>query len=250
MKLWVTGWGGMLGSHVYRAAAVRGHTVRGSLHKDCPIEDVARVWEIAQLWTPDAIINCGGAPPGSSPLEMVTANALGPHILATLQIRLVHMSTDCVYSGCVGAGRRPDPIDLYGRTKLAGESDAPHVLNVRGSFIGKEAGFLRWLLEAKGEVEGWTRARWNGTSVAVMAEKLVELAEGDRTGVVFAGSAIRVTKAGLIQYFTEALNLPVTMRPAREPLIYRAREPDIELSDLYAALEGLVEEIKASRAKG
>ena len=83
MKLWVTGWGGMLGSHVYRAAAARGHTVRGSLHKDCPIEDVARVWELAQLWTPDAIINCVGVLPGATPLDMVTANTLGPAPFST-----------------------------------------------------------------------------------------------------------------------------------------------------------------------
>ena len=233
MNLWVTGWGGMLGSHVYRAAAARGHTVRGSLHKDCPIEDVARVWELAQLWAPDAIINCSGAPPGSSPLEMVTANALGPHVLATLQIRLVHMSTDSVGSP-----------DLYSRTKLAGESDAPHVLNVRGTFIGKEVGFLHWLLEAEGEVEAWDNAEWAGTTAEVMAEKLVELAEGDRSGVVRAASSKVTSKAWMVEMFVKALNLPVIVAHKAVPRVNRALEPDVELPDAEETLRAYAEELK------
>ena len=233
MNLWVTGWGGMLGSHVYRAAIARGHTARGSLHKDCAIEDVWQVWEMAQAYQPDAIINCAGAPPGSSSPEMVVANALGPHVLATLQIRLIHMSTDSV-----------GDADLYSRTKLAGESDAPHVLNVRGTFIGKEAGFLHWLLEAKGEVEGWTQAYWTGTTVAVMADTLVELAEGNRAGIITVASAISVTKAWLVAYFQAHLALPITIRDTFVPQIHRALESDIELPDLGDALQALVEEIK------
>jgi dTDP-4-dehydrorhamnose reductase len=246
MRLWITGAAGMLGRRVVATAKKGGWQVMATTHLDVAIEDAGQVYG-AMKFNPDAIINCAGRLPDSDPLEMVVANALGPHVLASVGVRLIHMSTDCVYSGRVGAGRGPDPIDLYGRTKLAGESDAPHVLNVRGSFIGPEGGFLRWLLGAQGEVDGWVHAYWNGSSVAVMAEKLVELAEGDRTGVVFAGSALWVTKAFLIEYFREALDMPITMRPTREPLLYRAFEPDIELPELNAALQDLVEEIKDSR---
>ena len=233
MRIWVTGWCGMLGSHVVRAAALRGHAVRGSAHKDCPIDDVTRVWETAQSYRPDAIINCVGKLPGGDPLEMVVANALGPHVLATTQIRLVHMSTDSVGSP-----------DLYSRTKLAGESDEPHALNVRGTFIGKEGGFLRWLMDAKGEVEGWTQVYWNGTTVAVMAEKLVDLAEGDRTGGVNVASAVSVTKAWLVAYFKEALGLPITIRESDEPQVRRVLESHVQLPALDDALRELVEEIK------
>ena len=244
MKLWVTGWGGMLGQRVFGAATRRHHEATITSHQVCAIEDPGQVMRAIEAIRPDAIINCSGAPPGSSPLEMVTANALGPHVLASTGVRLVHMSTDCVYSGRDSAGIRPDPVDLYGRTKLVGESDAPHVLNVRGSFIGPEGGFLRWLLQAQGEVEAWTRAHWNGTSVAVMAETLVELAEGDRTGVVNVASASQTTKAWLVAFFQAHLELPITVRDVMEPRIYRVLLSDIELPGLYAALEGLVEEIK------
>lgn len=243
VRLWVTGSGGMLGDRVIAAAKKRGCRVMATTHLDVAIEDAGQVYE-AMKFNPHAIINCAGRLPDSDPLEMVAANALGPHVLASTGVRLVHMSTDCVYSGRVGAGRRPDPIDLYGRTKLAGESDAPHVLNVRGSFIGPAGGFLRWLLGARGQVDGWTRAHWNGTSVGVMAEKLVELAEGDRTGVVNVASATQTTKAWLINYFKEALGLPITIRETDEPLIQRVLESDIEMPPLSDALQALVEEIK------
>lgn len=247
MRLFILGGGGMLGRRVVKAAEGRGHQLLYPLQRDCSIEDAANVHYLVNEWKPDAIINCAGKLPDSDPLEMVTANALGPHVLASTGVRLIHMSTDCVYSGRVGAGRGPDPVDLYGRTKLAGESAALHVLNVRGSFIGPEGGFLHWLLEAEGGVAAWTHAYWNGSSAAVMAEKLVELAEDDRTGVVFVGSTIYVTKAWLIEYFRQNLELPITVLATGEPLIYRAFKPDIELPNLYAALAVLVEEIKASR---
>lgn len=234
MKLWVTGWGGMLGDCVLRAAAQKGHGVRGTQHKDCPIDNAARVWEVSEAWKPDAIINCAGKPPGTEPLEMIAANTMGPHALASTRRRLIHMSTDAVAAP-----------DIYSRSKLAGESDLPHVLNVRGTFIGREAGFLRWLLEQEGKVDGWTQALWNGTTVAVMAEKLVELAEGDRTGIVNVASTESVTKAWLVGYFKEALDLSITIRKTAKPRIQRVLESDIPLPPLTEALGELVKNIKA-----
>ncbi|GAG06783.1 unnamed protein product, partial [marine sediment metagenome] len=95
-----------------------------------------------------------------------------------------------------------------------------------------------------GEVEGWTQAYWNGTTVAVMAEKLVDLAEGDRTGVVNVASVGWITKAWLMVYFKEALGLPITIREIDEPRIRRVLESHVELPALGDALQGLVEEIK------
>lgn len=245
MKLWVTGWGGVLGSHVYRAAVARGHTVRGSLHKDCPIEDVGQVWEMAQAYRPDAIINCAGALPGSEPLEMVVANALGPHVLATLQIRLVHMSTDCVFAGnhhhYLKSTDQPDPVDLYGRTKLAGEVAADHVLNVRGSFLSPHGGLLRWLLDSSGPVDAWERAYWNGGSAVAMADALLTLAEGEAVGVLHAASPGYVTKAELIAFFVDRLGLPVQLCRVREPEVWRVLERDYELPAVWASMAELAE---------
>lgn len=233
MRIWVTGANGMLGRHVAAVVVDSAHELAaGTNHEMCAIDDPGQVYRMAESVKPDLIINCAGRLPGSDPLEMVTANALGPHVLASLGIRLVQMSTDCVFSGVVHpahASGMPDPDDLYGRTKLAGEPQADHVLVVRGSFVGREAGFLRWLMHAEGEVQGWVNAEWNGTTVPVMAEKLVELAEGDRHGVVHAGAPTPTTKYAMVVLFVEELGLPLTVVPVEEPRINRVLSMDSAL---------------------
>ena len=233
MKLWVTGSSGMLGKRAVEAARRRGHDVIATTHWDCPIESLGVVMRLVHEARPDAIINCAGSLPGAHPIDMIQANTLGPHVLANTKIRLVHMSTNCVFSGRTIRHTRstdlPDPADLYGRTKLAGEVDAPHVLNVRGSFIGPECGFLHWLLTAQGEVEAWDNAWWNGTTADIMAFKLVELAEGHQVGVVHVSSETEVSKGWMMQMFTDALNLPLEITHTEEPRIFRALEPDVIL---------------------
>jgi dTDP-4-dehydrorhamnose reductase len=236
-KLWVTGANGMLGRHVVAAALNRGHDVAETNHGACAIEDVAQVHRVAEAVRPDVIINCAGRIPGSDPLEMVAANTLGPHVLASLGIRLVQMSTDCVFSGIdIGTTMLPDPNDLYGRTKLAGEPQQDHVVAVRGSFIGREGGFLHWLMHAEGRVQGWANAKWNGTSVPIMAGKLLDLAIGRRTGVVHAGSPGPVTKLWMVEMFVSELGLPLKVVPVQEPRINRVLSMDGNLPPVRSAL--------------
>lgn len=250
MKIWVTGCNGSLGSRVAKAVTARGHELLSTTHWECPVEDLGIVVRTSQVAGPDAIINCAGALPGTFHIDMVKTNALGPHILACLAmrgIRVVHMSTDFVF-----AGRRkalhasddlPDPVDLYGRTKLAGEVEADHVLNVRGSFVSKEAGFLKWLLHAEGEVEAWDNLEWTGTTVEVMAAKLVELAEGDRAGVVHVASPKITTKGWMVEMFVRELGLPVTVVHKEFPHMHLALAPDVELPDVEEVLKLYAKEI-------
>ncbi|KKK65470.1 hypothetical protein LCGC14_2973800, partial [marine sediment metagenome] len=176
----------------------------------------------------------------------------GPHVLASTGVRLVHMSTDCVFSGkrklqglpWLTPQDRPDPEDLYGRTKLAGEPES--ALVVRGSFIGREGGFLHWLTNATGQVDAWTRALWNGLPVNGMAFVLVHLAGQKRTGVVHVASEEALSKAAMINYFVEKLGLPIKgIRYVDTPRIDRRLQPDPEfkVQPLPESLEKLVEEL-------
>lgn len=248
MHIWVTGSKGMLGSRVIEAARMKGHEVVATDHWTCPIDDLGCVVRTAKGEKPDAIINCAGKLPGAPATEMILANALAPHLLAWTGIPMVHMSTDCVFSGQDSSPRcandRPDPTDLYGRTKLAGEVEASHVLNVRGSFVGPEGGFLKWLLAAKGDVEAWEYARWNGTTADIMAVNLVELAEGSRTGVVHLASSKPVTKAWMVQMFVDVLGLPVKVKVKQLPFIDRYLYPDIVLPDTEQTLRAYAKEMK------
>ena len=126
---------------------------------------------------PDIASNCIGVvkqlAEAKNPLYAVPLNTMLPHRLASLcQIvgaRLIHISTDCVFSGAKGNYLEtdfPDADDLYGRSKLLGEVDYPHTVTLRTSIIGHEmAGrrsLLNWFLSQSGSVKGFTRAVFSG----------------------------------------------------------------------------------------
>jgi dTDP-4-dehydrorhamnose reductase len=92
--------------------------------------------------------------------------------------KLIHFSTDCVFSG--GRGNyteddHPDPTDLYGRTKLLGEVSAPDSLTLRTSIIGQELrghhGLIDWFLGQRGRhPKGFAHARFSGLTTLDFAE--------------------------------------------------------------------------------
>lgn len=119
--------------------------------------------------------------------EMVAVNALLPHTLAelcaTADIRFIHFSSDCVFSGSPDSLRGangyrpddpPDARDAYGLSKLLGEPDQRGCLTVRTSLIGRELrghhGLLDWYLgEKRASVPGFTRALFTGLTTPVAA---------------------------------------------------------------------------------
>jgi dTDP-4-dehydrorhamnose reductase len=132
---------------------------------------------------PAVVINCIGLvkqlSQADDPLEALPINALLPHRLARLcdvaEARLVHISTDCVFSGKRGQYQEsdlPDAGDLYGRSKLLGEVDSPH-LTLRTSIIGHELnsahGLVDWFLSQQTSVKGFTRAVFSGLPTVELA---------------------------------------------------------------------------------
>ena len=117
----------------------------------------------------------------NDPLQAVPINTLLPHKLARLcqlsGARLVHMSTDCVFSGNKGGyceSDAPDANDLYGRSKYLGEVDYPHAITLRTSIIGQELhsthGLIDWFLSQQGKCNGYTRAIFSGVPTFILAQ--------------------------------------------------------------------------------
>ncbi len=118
---------------------------------------------------------------------LIEVNALFPQLLARLAaergLRLIHVSTDCVFSGArggYGEDDPPDPTDPYGRSKLLGEPGEPTCLTLRTSLVGRELrgthGLLEWLLARRGRrVAGYSRAFFSGLSTLRFADLLVTL---------------------------------------------------------------------------
>ncbi len=134
---------------------------------------------------PDVVINCIGIikqlPEAKDPAMAISINALFPHKLASAcsntGARMIHMSTDCVFSGEKGnytEDDRPDAYDLYGRTKLLGEVYYPHCVTLRTSIIGHELkgkyGLIEWFLGQEGKVQGFTNTIFAGFPTIELAD--------------------------------------------------------------------------------
>jgi len=134
---------------------------------------------------PDVIVNCIGIVKqrkgNSSSVPSIRLNSLFPHLLAekclNQKIRLIHISTDCVFSGNKGNYNEsdiPDPIDLYGRSKLLGEVDFPGCLTLRTSIVGWELknrlSLLEWFAAQRWQkIKGFRKAIYSGVSTAILA---------------------------------------------------------------------------------
>ena len=101
-------------------------------------------------------------------------------VCSKYDIRFIHLSTDCVFSGKKGFYSEndfPDPIDIYGKSKLLGELDYGNSLTIRKSVIGHELtnkrGLLEWFLSQKDEVQGYKNAIFSGLTTLELA-RLIE----------------------------------------------------------------------------
>ncbi len=200
------------------------------------ISDPQALDAIFQKAAPDLVVNCAGLTKAraKAPLEAIAVNALAPHriacVCAASGARLVHISTDCVFSGAKGDYTEtdlPDPPDLYGRSKLLGEVIDPPHLTVRTSFIGRELrtahGLLEWFLAQEGTVKGFTHAYWSGWTAPVLANLLIELAlRRDVCGLIHVGSG-KIDKFALLRLLRDAYHkADVTIEPVHEPVIDRS----------------------------
>jgi len=137
---------------------------------------------------PDVVVNSVGIvkqhPAAKDPIRSITVNSLFPHRLSLLceaqSALLVHISTDCVFSGRTGGYTEddlPDPVDLYGKSKLLGEVEGPSALTLRTSIIGRELtsslGLVEWFLSQHGrQVAGYTRAIFSGLTTTALGRVL------------------------------------------------------------------------------
>jgi dTDP-4-dehydrorhamnose reductase len=134
---------------------------------------------------PDVVINCIGLTKhhaeADDPLLAIPINALLPHRLTELcrvaSARLIHVSTDCVFSGKKGSYTEDDfadASDIYGKSKFLGEVHYPDSITLRTSTIGHELqsayGLLEWFLSQQGSCKGFKRAIFSGLPNVVFAQ--------------------------------------------------------------------------------
>jgi len=166
---------------------------------------------------PQLVINCIGALVSQSKENVASAillNSYLPQFLSelggNLGYKLIHISTDCVFSGNKGEYREDacrDGDDNYARSKALGEVVNDRDLTIRTSIIGPElkqngTGLLDWFLKQKGEVSGYSKAFWSGVTTLELAKAIHEMISQNITGLYHLCPEKKISKFQLVKMFS------------------------------------------------
>lgn len=248
VKVLVLGVTGMLGNAVFDVfnadpefdvwgSMRRGASLRHFDEKDRPrlrtgvdvLDHDALVAMMSEL-RPEVVINCVGLikqlSEAEDPLLALPINAMLPHRLARLcglaGSRLIHVSTDCVFSGRKGGYAEKDVSDaedLYGKSKYIGEvHDLPNAVTLRTSIIGHELqtshALVDWFLSQKESVKGYSRAVFSGLPTVELAKVIKEhvLPDPDLRGLYHVAAA-PISKFELLRLVATVYGKSIEIRP-------------------------------------
>ena len=199
---------------------------------------------------PNCVLNCIGIikqlKEAKDARASIYTNALFPHLLAEIcedtGSRLVHVSTDCVFSGKCGRYTEEDQSDaedLYGRTKFLGEVDYPHAITVRTSIIGRElfsnVSLVDWYLSQRVEkVRGFTNAIFTGLTTIALSRELARIIEQfPELSGLYQVSSEPISKYDLLNLLRISFGVDVAVEPFEEFRCDRSLR-----SDRYRAATG------------
>jgi dTDP-4-dehydrorhamnose reductase len=217
-KVLVLGSTGMLGHQVFKEIIksqnyeVFDISFRTKLRSEsfiCDIRDTKKLSNYIELIHPDFIINCIGVlikESNNNPANAIYINSYFPHLIRSiadnLGIRLIHISTDCVFSGKKGEYTENDfrdADDIYGRSKALGEIFDNNHLNIRTSIIGPEIkengeGLLHWFLNQKNKVDGFSNSYWGGVTTLECTKVIIFAIENNITGIINVTNGEKISK--------------------------------------------------------
>ena len=191
---------------------------RSKLREKTIVSDVTNKTIFEKVVTelkPDFIVNCIGILiHGSSNVEnAIYLNAYLPHQLKKISknigAKLIHISTDCVFSGDKGGYIETDVKDgkgVYSQTKKLGEIEDDANLTLRTSIIGPELknngeGLFHWFMNQQGDITGFTRAIWSGVTTIELAKAIKWSIDNDITGLYHVTNNTSISKYDLLKLF-------------------------------------------------
>ena len=189
---------------------------------------------------PDLVLNAVGIvkqlAAATAAIPSITVNSLWPHVLsdacAAHGARMVHVSTDCVFSGARGGYAEddvPDAFDLYGRSKLLGEViDRDNVVTLRTSIVGwqlgEPTGLVGWFAAHRHEpLKGFTKAVFSGLTTHALSDVIRDVILPDE-GLcgLWHVSADPIDKYTLLTQLAVHLGWDADLSPVPEPAIDRS----------------------------
>ena len=284
MKILILGGSGMLG-HKFLQSWEKNHTVKCTLRKEIQfyennhyfnkgnsienvdVLDEAKLKKVIEDFMPDVLVNCVGVTKQiidkSKLMHSIYINSYLPHTLKAIcekhSIRLILMSTDCVFSGDKGFYKEDDisdARDIYGKTKSLGEVDSEGVLTLRKSTVGieiyKKHGLIEWFLGQKKIVNGYSKAIYSGVTSQELANiiETILIDYPDMSGIYNIASK-PISKYTLLSDLNERLNNILDIRSDDTVVCDRSLDPykfqndtRIQVKDWEVMLDELAEEIK------
>lgn len=226
MRFLILGCNGMAGHTISLYLKERGHEVTGfdrrpsyfveSITGDAA--DATFIKKTIGVNRFDTIINCIGLLNQFAESDKAGAaylNSYFPHYLAQLtantDTQVIHMSTDCVFSGRRGQYTEDDLRDgttFYDRSKALGEIEDNKNVTLRSSIVGpdinsKGIGLLNWFMQQKGEVTGYTCAMWTGQTTLQLAKTMEMAAEVKAYGLFNMVPDQAISKFDLLKLFNK-----------------------------------------------
>jgi dTDP-4-dehydrorhamnose reductase len=225
--------GGVRQPHVQSVGLFRGDDVISRVD----VQQFSDVEAILSAFRPNYVVNCVGVikqrAEAASPILSLTVNSLLPHKLAQMAAgwggRVIHFSTDCVFSGKRGKYLEEDPSDaedLYGKTKFLGEVRADNALTLRTSIIGRElyngGSLLEWFRARNhSTIRGYRHVIYSGVTTNHLAELVSSIIrDHPLLNGLYQVASDPISKYDLLVLLREAYGLDITIEP-----------DDVEVSD-------------------
>ena len=237
MRFFICGCNGMAGHTISLYLQEQGHEVYGfDLHESKYIKsfagnafDTETIAKVIQDGHYDSVINCIGVLNQFAEQNHALAaflNSYFPHFLAKTtegtDTQVIHMSTDCVFSGKKGSYTENDFQDgetFYDRSKALGELNDDKNITLRNSIVGpdinpKGIGLLNWFLHQEGEINGYTKAIWTGQTTLQLAKTMEQAAKEKAHGLVNTVPDHGISKYELCKLFNHYFrNNAITIHP-------------------------------------
>jgi dTDP-4-dehydrorhamnose reductase len=202
----------------------------------CDLENIDCLKSLISETKPNVIVNCTGMLVQASELhkkQAVWVNSFMPHFLSeycTLSdIRFIHLSTDCVFSGQTGPYRENDHRDgdaFYDRSKALGEIVDGSALTIRTSIIGPElrpdgTGLFNWVMNQYGKIRGYRKTLWSGVTTLELAKAICFFIETNTSlsGLVHYSVPGKISKFELLGEISRVFDKGLEIIPIDEPIM-------------------------------
>ncbi len=228
MKFLVLGCNGMAGHMISLYLQEQGHEVCG-FDQTAPLyvtgivgdaKDTDSIRELIIEGKYDAVINCVGILNQFAEENKALAvflNSYFPHFLAEvtdgLDTQVIHMSTDCVFSGKRGEYTETDFRDgetFYGRSKALGEIEDNKNITLRSSIVGPDInpngiGLMNWFMKQNTPINGYTKAMWTGQTTLQLAKTMEVVVKERVSGLYNTVPDYFISKYDLLRLFNKYL---------------------------------------------